>query len=132
MSPKTHSPVDGYIGSRVRLRRILIGMSQKNLGDELGITFQQVQKYEKGKNRVSCSRLHQISKILYVSPRFFFEGYKDTEPTGVRDEYVIFMDKLAQSRQVLRLVKAFENIENQSVKDAILKLVESASDGSPC
>ena len=71
---KTPDPIDRHVGSRVRMQRILMKMSQEKLGDALGLTFQQVQKYEKGLNRIGASRLQQISKTLQVPPSFFFEG----------------------------------------------------------
>src|SRR6476660_9683849 len=78
MSVKAPNPVDKYVGSRIRMRRIMLGMSQEKLGESLGLTFQQVQKYEKGTNRVGASRLQQISEILQVPVSFLFEG----GPTG--------------------------------------------------
>ena len=74
MSTKAPNPVDKYVGSRVRMRRIMLGMSQEKLGEALGLTFQQVQKYEKGTNRVGASRIQQISEILQVPVSFLFEG----------------------------------------------------------
>src|SRR5947199_8158727 len=74
MSTKAPNPVDKYVGSRVRMRRIMLGMSQEKLGEALGLTFQQVQKYEKGTNRVGASRLQQISEILKVPVSFMFDG----------------------------------------------------------
>src|SRR5664280_2449803 len=74
MSTKAPNPVDKYVGSRVRMRRIMLGMSQEKLGEALGLTFQQVQKYEKGTNRVGASRIQQISAILQVPVSFLFEG----------------------------------------------------------
>src|ERR1700680_767421 len=71
---KSPNPIDKHVGSRVRMRRMMLGMSQTKLGDALGLTFQQVQKYEKGTNRVGASRLHHISNILQVPVPFFFEG----------------------------------------------------------
>ncbi len=73
MAGKKPNPVDAHVGSRVRLRRMLLGMSQERLGESMGLTFQQVQKYEKGVNRIGASRLFQISKILDVPVQFFFE-----------------------------------------------------------
>ncbi len=73
MAGKKPNPVDTHVGSRVRLRRMLLGMSQERLGESMGLTFQQVQKYEKGVNRIGASRLFQISKILDVPVQFFFE-----------------------------------------------------------
>src|ERR1700730_617394 len=74
MASKTPDPVDKYVGSRIRMRRIMLGMSQEKLGDALGLTFQQIQKYEKGTNRVGASRLQQISEVLQVHVSFMFEG----------------------------------------------------------
>src|SRR5712664_2893543 len=71
---KSPNPIDKHVGSRVRMRRMMLGMSQTKLGDALGITFQQVQKYEKGTNRISASRLQQISHTLQLPVSFFFEG----------------------------------------------------------
>lgn len=71
---KTPNPIDSHVGNRVRMQRILLKMSQEKLGEALGITFQQVQKYEKGVNRISASRLQQIAQFLNVPPSFFFSG----------------------------------------------------------
>ena len=71
---KSLNPVDKHVGGRVRMRRLMLAMSQEKLGDALGLTFQQVQKYEKGTNRIGAGRLHQISHILQVPVAFFFEG----------------------------------------------------------
>src|SRR6188472_4069739 len=74
LAKKAPNPTDKHVGSRVRMRRMMLGMSQEKLGDSLGLTFQQVQKYEKGTNRIGASRLQQISTILQVPVSFFFEG----------------------------------------------------------
>src|ERR671912_2088128 len=71
---KDAQPVDRHVGSRVRMRRMMVGVSQEKLGDSCGITFQQIQKYEKGTNRIGASRLHQIARILEVPVEFFYEG----------------------------------------------------------
>ena len=73
MVKKNPNPIDVHVGSRVRMRRMLVGLSQEKLGERLGLTFQQVQKYEKGSNRVSASRLYQMAQILGVPVQFFFE-----------------------------------------------------------
>src|SRR5438105_3475779 len=82
---KTPNPIDKHVGSRVRMRRMMLGMSQEKLGDALDLTFQQVQKYEKGTNRIGASRLQEISHILQVPVSFFFEGAPATadHPTGL-------------------------------------------------
>src|SRR3978361_808664 len=74
MPSKAPNPVDKHVGSRVRMRRLMVGMSQERLGDALGLTFQQIQKYEKGTNRIGASRLQQISEILRIPVSFLFEG----------------------------------------------------------
>src|SRR5467141_1054857 len=80
MVKKAPNPVDRHVGSRVRMRRMMLSMSQEKLGDALGLTFQQVQKYEKGTNRIGASRLQQISNILQVPVEFFFEGAPNVGP----------------------------------------------------
>src|SRR4051794_5032734 len=84
MARKTTDPTDSHVGNRVRMRRMMVGMSQETLGEALGLSFQQVQKYEKGVNRMSASRLQQTAHILQVPVSFFFEGGPATkgEPTG--------------------------------------------------
>src|SRR2546423_11250523 len=87
MAKKAPNPIDKHVGSRVRMRRMMLGMSQEKLGDSLGLTFQQVQKYEKGTNRIGASRLQQISQILQVPVAFFFEGAPSIHPLpeGMKD-----------------------------------------------
>src|SRR6187455_1914404 len=87
MTKKTPNPTDKHVGSRVRMRRMMLGMSQEKLGDALGLTFQQVQKYEKGTNRIGASRLQQISEVLQVPVSFFFEGVPNATAaaTGATD-----------------------------------------------
>src|SRR5258707_12857077 len=74
MAKKAPNPIDKHVGSRVRMRRIMLGMSQEKLGGALGLTFQQIQKYEKGTNRVGASRLQQIADVLQIHVSFMFEG----------------------------------------------------------
>src|SRR5262245_5162595 len=85
MVKKAPSPIDKHVGSRVRMRRMMLGMSQGKLGDGLGLTFQQVQKYESGKNRIGASRLQHISHVLQIPVPFFFEGaaYVLGQPEGI-------------------------------------------------
>jgi transcriptional regulator with XRE-family HTH domain len=127
MSTKAPNPVDKYVGSRVRMRRIMLGMSQEKLGEALGLTFQQVQKYEKGTNRVGASRIQQISEILQVPVSFLFEG----SPTGTAKadgsaespspSYV--SDFLATS-EGLALTRAFTRIGDAKLRRSIVELVE--------
>jgi len=127
MTKKTPNPVDRHVGSRVRMRRMMVAMSQEKLGDRLGITFQQVQKYEKGTNRIGASRLHQISSILGVSVAFFYEGAPNVDGTPESTEsgnppYV--SDFLATS-EGLALTKAFMKVRDPKVRRRIVDLVEA-------
>jgi transcriptional regulator with XRE-family HTH domain len=130
MAKKAPNPIDKHVGSRVRMRRMMLSMSQEKLGDALGLTFQQVQKYEKGTNRIGASRLQQISNILQVPVAFFFEGAPDlvgvgARPPGSKDApsptYVA--DFLATS-DGLALTKAFMRISDQKLRRRIVDLVE--------
>jgi transcriptional regulator with XRE-family HTH domain len=128
MAKKVPNPIDRHVGSRVRMRRMMLGMSQEKLGDALGLTFQQVQKYEKGANRIGASRLQQISQILQVPVSFFFEGapaQRNDRPEGLAEApspaYV--SDFLATS-DGLALTKAFVRIKDAKLRRRIVDLVE--------
>jgi transcriptional regulator with XRE-family HTH domain len=129
MSTKAPNPVDKYVGSRVRMRRIMLGMSQEKLGEALGLTFQQIQKYEKGTNRVGASRIQQISEILQVPVSFLFEGGPSTtagvEGEGTSPTYV--SDFLATS-EGLALTRAFTRISDAKLRRSIVDLVEKIAD----
>jgi transcriptional regulator with XRE-family HTH domain len=125
MTKKTPNPTDKHVGSRVRMRRMMLGMSQEKLGDALGLTFQQVQKYEKGTNRIGASRLQQIAHFLQVPVSFFFEGGPDLAgPAGTMEapspSYV--SDFLATS-EGLALTKAFMQIKDPKLRRRIVDLV---------
>jgi transcriptional regulator with XRE-family HTH domain len=126
------NPVDKHVGSRVRMRRRMLAISQEKLGHALGLTFQQVQKYEKGTNRIGASRLEQIARILQVPVGFFFEVVSDASVTGEPDERTRLLDEINQfisSPEGLRLVQAFLRIENPDVRRRVVALVqEIASD----
>jgi transcriptional regulator with XRE-family HTH domain len=123
--PRSGNPIDGHVGSRVRMRRMMLKMSQTTLADALGLTFQQVQKYEKGANRIGASRLQHISQILQVPVPFFFDGAPGQSGSTVEiadsDSYV--NDFLATS-DGLALVKAFMHIRDPKLRRAIVQLVE--------
>jgi len=127
MSPKAPNPVDKYVGSRVRMRRIMLGMSQEKLGEALGLTFQQIQKYEKGTNRVGASRIQQISEILQVPVSFLFEGgptgTTNTEGFGEGTSPFYISDFLATS-EGLALTRAFTRIADAKLRRSIVDLVE--------
>ncbi|AMN42204.1 transcriptional regulator, XRE family [Rhodoplanes sp. Z2-YC6860] len=126
---KSPSPTDKHVGARVRMRRLMLGLSQEKLADGLGLTFQQVQKYEKGTNRIGASRLQQIANILKVPPQFFFEelpkgrtASHDAAPsTAYINEFVASSDGLA-------LIKAFMAIESTALRRSIVHVVEQISD----
>jgi transcriptional regulator with XRE-family HTH domain len=126
--PKNEAhPTDTHVGKRVRMRRMMLGISQTKLGDALGLTFQQVQKYEKGTNRVSASRLQRISDVLQVPVTFFFEGAPHAggqhhAQSGAPSPQFV-SDYLATS-DGLRLTKAFMQIPNAKLRRAIVNLVE--------
>lgn len=122
------NPIDVHVGSRIRLRRTMIGMSQEKLGDALGITFQQVQKYEKGANRVGASRLQEISRVLNTPISFFFEdapgsptakdGFQESNATS----YVV--DFLSSS-EGLQLNRAFVKIQDPKVRRKLVELTKA-------
>jgi transcriptional regulator with XRE-family HTH domain len=124
---KTPNPVDKHVGSRVRMRRLMMSLSQEKLGDALGLTFQQVQKYEKGTNRIGASRLQQISSILQVPVAFFFEGAPraagDTRSTSGAPSPAFVSEFLATS-EGLALMKAFSDIKSAKLRRSIVHLVE--------
>jgi transcriptional regulator with XRE-family HTH domain len=128
MAKKAPNPIDKHVGSRVRMRRMMLSMSQEKLGDALGLTFQQVQKYEKGTNRIGASRLQQIANILQVPVSFFFEGAPHVagerhSGMGEAPSPAYISDFLATS-DGLSLTKAFMRIKNNKMRRRIVDLVE--------
>lgn len=110
--------VDARVGDRVRTRRLLAGLSQDAFAGYLGVTFQQVQKYEKGANRISASRLYRIAKILNVSVSYFFD---ENGSQSMPDD---------MTREGLELIRAFSQIESASVRSHILSLLNALGDQS--
>jgi len=132
MPRKAPNPVDRYVGSRVRMRRMMLGLSQEKLGEALGLTFQQVQKYEKGVNRIGASRLQHLANVLQVPVAFFFETAAPSdaangmaEPLGpdYASEFLATSDGLA-------LAKAFMGLANTRLRRRIVDLVEEMADGT--
>ena len=121
------NPVDQHVGSRVRMRRVLLGMSQEKLAESLGLTFQQVQKYEKGTNRIGASRLQEISNALQVAPSFFFEGLNGHAPAqdiGFAEEASArSITNFVVPAEGLQLNKAFTQITDPKVRRRIIDLV---------
>ena len=129
MTRRIPNPIDVHVGNRVRMRRMLIGMSQEKLGERLGLTFQQVQKYEKGSNRVSASRLYQMSQILGVPVQFFFDDVTGAETDGGgrlaegsgTGEIMDFLN----SSEGIQLNRAFNEISSTTIRRRVIELVKS-------
>lgn len=127
---KSPNPIDVHVGSRVRLRRMLIGMSQEKLGEQLGLTFQQVQKYEKGSNRIGASRLYQIAQILGVPVQFFYDDMGTTSVSGQgfsEGEAGENVMDFVSSSEGLALNRAYAKITEPQLRRRILELVRSLS-----
>ena len=125
----TKSPnlVDKHVGSRVRMRRMMLDISQTALGDALGITFQQIQKYEKGTNRISASRLQHISNILQVPIQFFFEGLPRTSGASqgkAQAPSPAYVSDFLATSDGLSLTKAFMQIKDKKLQRSIVQLIE--------
>lgn len=128
---KRPNPIDIHVGSRIRLRRNMLGMSQEKLGESLGITFQQIQKYEKGTNRVGASRLQAIASILSVPVSFFFEdapGHSATKGGLAEDSQTNFVVDFINSAEGLQLNRAFVKISDPKVRRKIVDLVKTLAD----
>jgi transcriptional regulator with XRE-family HTH domain len=123
---KAPNHVDRHVGSRVRLRRMLLGLSQEKLGDALGLTFQQVQKYEKGTNRIGASRLQQIAQFLKVEIAFFFDGLSgEKQSSGFAEEGTAYVMDFLNSSEGLQLNRAFARIKDPRVKRRLIALVNA-------
>jgi transcriptional regulator with XRE-family HTH domain len=129
------SPIDVHVGSRIRLRRTLLGMSQERLGESLGLTFQQVQKYERGVNRVGASRLFDLSRVLDVPISFFFDDMPDSlaanfggvpsRRAGGVEQQDPFGDDTLSRRETLELVRAYYRITDPSIRKRVFDLIKS-------
>lgn len=129
MAKKQANPIDVQVGNRVRIRRMLIGMSQERLGDLLGLTFQQVQKYEKGVNRIGAGRLFEVARILNVPVDFFYEGLDAVQGSaGVNDAENAPVMEFVSSGEGLQLSLAFMKIKDSKVRKRVLDLVKSLSE----
>jgi transcriptional regulator with XRE-family HTH domain len=117
-------PTDTHVGKRVRMRRLMLGMTQANLGNALGLTFQQVQKYEKGTNRIGGSRLQHISQILQVPAAFFFEGAPHARVRHHDAPSLQYISDYLATSDGLQLTKAFMQIPNAKLRRSIVNLVE--------
>ncbi len=141
MPRKKEMMIDAHIGARLRLRRLMLGMSQEALGERLSLTFQQVQKYEKGTNRIVASRLYELARVLDVPVQYFFDGLEDdtTQPptTGMSEDIAKAPQPNAESASVapylnfvssndgLQLNRAFLQIESEAVRRNIISMIQS-------
>ena len=118
--PTKANPVDVHVGARVKLRRQLLGFSQTELGNALDLTFQQVQKYEKGTNRISASKLHKMAEVLDVPISFFFDGVEGTK----RDSDSGDLDMMSRA-ETINLVRAYYSIEDDAVRRKVIELLRT-------
>jgi transcriptional regulator with XRE-family HTH domain len=128
MNAKTPNAIDAYVGARMRTRRLLLGMSQERLAEQIGVTFQQVQKYEKGVNRIGASRLQRIAEVPCTSPSYFFEQ-EDTEPPTLNGidlpQSADPVSEFLNSKEGLALNQAFLKITDGRVRETIISLVKA-------
>ncbi|MBO0903685.1 helix-turn-helix domain-containing protein [Jiella sonneratiae] len=132
-SKKKPNPIDTHVGSRVRLRRTMLGMSQEKLGEALGITFQQVQKYEKGSNRIGASRLQHISDVLNVPVAYFFEdapGSAAPSRSGMEETGSDYVVDFLSTSEGLQLNRAFVKIPDPKVRKRVIDLVRTLAGSS--
>lgn len=129
----TPHPVDTHVGRRLRLKRTILGMSQEAIGKQIGVTFQQIQKYERGINRMGASRLYDFAKALGVQVSYFFEGFGDyalddnaamaaAEPNAGSFEY-----EPVNNRETLEIMRAYYRIKNPAVRKRIVELIKAMS-----
>src|SRR5450759_1048052 len=124
MAKKIPNPIDTHVGSRIRMRRLILSMSQEKLGDAIGLTFQQVQKYEKGTNRMGSSRLQQIANVMQVPVTFFFEGAPGQSMAKGDAPSPAYVSDFLATTDGLALTKAFMQIKNAKLRRSIVNLVE--------
>ena len=129
---KQANPIDVHVGNRMRLRRMLIGLSQERMGEMLGLTFQQVQKYEKGVNRIGAGRLYQIADILSVPVSYFYEGFAgEGEKANVANDDTATRPvmEFLSSGEGLQLTLAFMRIKDGKVRKRVIDLIKSLAEG---
>jgi len=131
---RNSTPVDVHIGQRVRLRRTMLGLSQESLAESLGLTFQQVQKYERGANRIGAGRLLEMANVLGVSISYFYDELTKSDSHSNSTVSLNGYDKNMKSlvkRETLELVRAYHRIENQTLRNKMLALAQSLANTLP-
>ena len=128
---RSPNPVDLHVGARVRMRRKFLGMSQEGLAETIDLTFQQVQKYERGSNRISASKLYEISKALKAPVAYFFEGYGETEDVEgfSESESEQFVHGFLMTTEGIELAEAFPRIKSAKLRRRVLELVRTLAEG---
>lgn len=134
-SSDTPDPVDIHVGSRVRLRRAILGFSQERLAEALGLTFQQVQKYERGVNRVSASRLFHLGQILDVPVNYFFEGFNEKTPdraygfADTRQEDFSWLEEdegdMMERKETVELVRTYYQVQDAALRKNFMKMLKT-------
>ena len=131
------NPIDVQVGSRVRLRRNMLGLSQERLGEAIGLTFQQVQKYERGANRIGASRLHELSRVLDVPVSFFFDDMDPVRAPAIPGGFAeppaeAFQSDPLRQRETVELVEAYYTIDDAAVRRRLFELAKAlAAEGEP-
>ena len=128
MNPKDPDAVDKHVGSRLRMRRLMLGMSQGKLADGLGVTFQQVQKYEKGTNRVGASRLQHIAQVLQVPPEFFFQNAPGQSKMDGQAPDPSYVSEFLATAEGISLARSFIRLSSPKLRRSIVTLVEQIAD----
>ena len=134
--PSQAHPVDVHVGRRLRLRRTIMGLSQDSIGKAIGVTFQQIQKYERGINRMGASRIYDFAKALNVPVSYFFEGYGDDlgEPSHAygmaESEAPAFEHEQISNRETMDVMRAYHKIKNPQVRKRIVDLIKSMAEES--
>lgn len=128
MARRSPHSIDQYVGSRVRMRRQALDMSQSKLADAIGLTFQQVQKYEKGTNRMGASRLMQIASVLEVPVTYFFEGAPGQPKISRTAPSLDFVTQFLSKEDGLALTRAFMRLRDAKIRRSIVHLVENIAD----
>ncbi|MCB1507449.1 MAG: helix-turn-helix transcriptional regulator [Hyphomicrobiaceae bacterium] len=128
---KAPNPVDVHVGNRVRMRRMMLGLSQEKLGEALGVTFQQVQKYEKGLNRIGAGRLQTIAQVLQVPVSFFYEDAPGSDASAgsfAEGSSTSYVSDLLTTSEGLELTRAFLKVEDTKLRRRIVDLVKAISE----
>ena len=128
---KKPNPIDIHVGSRIRLRRTMLGMSQEKLGESLGITFQQIQKYERGANRISASKLYEAARLLQSPVSYFFEGLDETAQNSVDDGFAQRMTQFVATPEGLELAGLFPRLGDRRLRRRVVDLVKAMVDDEP-